>query len=223
VSDEQLSHARVVLRPLANPMALGFIGLAVASLVDAGLALGWYPLSQYHSAAILILVFAPITQVIACVFGYLARDPIASTGMGVQAAAWAGLELMLLTGVPGKPQAVLGTFLFGAAAGIMVVSVVSMESKVVPAFVFAATSVRWALEGLYHTTGTSAWQNISGVVGLVICAAALYTALALALEDLRRRATLPTGRRDGGLAALEADLATQTSAIAAEAGVRAQL
>jgi hypothetical protein len=33
--------ARIVLRPLAGPLALGFLGLAAATFVVAGLNLGW--------------------------------------------------------------------------------------------------------------------------------------------------------------------------------------
>ena len=176
MGDDQPGNARISRRPIANPMALGFLGVVVASLVDAGIALGWYPLSQYHDAALVILVFAPVTGLIACVFGFLAPDPIASTGFGVQAVGWASIGLLLLLGTPGRPEPVLGTLLFGAAAALSLISVTSLKSKLLPALVLGLTATRWGLEGLYETTGGTSWQDISGVVGLALCTAALFAA-----------------------------------------------
>jgi uncharacterized protein len=49
------------------------------------------------------------------------------------------------------------------------------------------------------------------VVGLALCAIAVYAALAVALEDARRTTVLPTGRRGAGRDVEE------------EAGIRPQL
>lgn len=223
VSDRQLAQTRVFLRPIANPMALGFLGTAVATLVDSGLNFQWFGLSETHQAALVILVFAPLTQLIASVFGYLSRDPAASTGMGVQAAAWLCIGLLLVTSPPGSTSNVLGTMLFVAGAGLFLVSLVCMGSKVVPALVLAGTALRWVVEGLYETGGTETWQDISGVIGVVVCALALYAVFALELEDQFKRTVLPTLRRGAARRVLVADLETDTEQVGAEAGVRSQL
>jgi succinate-acetate transporter protein len=111
-----MDQARVVLRPMANPLPLGFASVAIATIVDSGLNLKWFPLAEHHEAAVVILLAAPLTQIIAYIFGYLTRDPVAATGMGIQAVGWAGTGLLLLLAPPEETQAVLGTFLFGAAA-----------------------------------------------------------------------------------------------------------
>ena len=223
MDDRELTQARIFLRPIANPMALGFVGVAVASLLDSGLNFGWYPLSEYHQAALVIAVFAPLTLVIACVFGFLARDPVASTGLGVQAASWLVIGLLLLVGAPGEPQAVLGTLQLVAGVGLALVATVAISGKALPAVVMITTATRWVIDGVYQVGGGHVWQDISGVLGLVVCAAALYSALALELEDQRKRTLLPTGRRGDARSALEPHLRTQTDAVAAEAGVRSQL
>ena len=204
-------------------MALGFIGVAVASLVDAGLNFRWFALAETNKAALVILVFAPLTQVIASVFGYLSRDPVASTGMGVQAAAWLCIGLLILTSPPGSTSGVLGTFLFGAGAGLVLVAVVSFQSKVVPGVVLLLTGSRWIVEGLYETSANTTWQHISGVLGLVVVVLALYSAFAMELEDELKRSILPILRRNEARHALDASLTQQTDAVAAEAGVRSQL
>lgn len=223
MDDRELTQARIVLRPIANPMALGFVGVAVASLVDSGINLAWYPRSELHHAALAITVFAPLPLVIACVFGYLARDPVASTGLGVQAASWLVIGVLLAVSVPGKPQPVLGTLQFGAGAGLALVAVVALSGKALPAVVMLTTAARWLVDGVYQVGGGQVWQDISGVLGLVVCGAAFYTALALELEDQHKRRLLPTGRRGDAQLALEPELQPQTDAVAAEAGVRAQL
>jgi uncharacterized protein len=57
----------------------------------------------------------------------------------------------------------------------------------------------------------------------VLCALALYAALAMALEDIRRETSLPVLRRGLGRTSLEGNLDDQLARIEREAGVREQL
>jgi uncharacterized protein len=87
--------------------------------------------------------------------------------------------------------------------------------KLVPALVLFTTSLRFAATGLYQLTEAGGWKATAGVIGLVLCALAVYAALALALEDARHATLLPVGRRtprQDGLPSLER-----------ETGVREQL
>ena len=77
--------------------------------------------------------------------------------------------------------------------------------------VLSTTSLRFACTGLYELTASDTWKDIAGVVGLALCAIAVYAALAIALEEARRTTVLPTGRRGSG-----ADVED-------EPGIRAQL
>ena len=74
--------------------------------------------------------------------------------------------------------------------------------------VLGTTALRFALTGAYELTAGDGWKLLAGIVGLVLCAVAVYAALAMALEDSLGHAVLPIGRRD---------------AIDAEPGVRPQL
>jgi uncharacterized protein len=106
---------------------------------------------------------------------------------------------------------------------MLIVSVVALGSKVVPGLVMATTGVRWIVDGVYQSGGAQAWQHVGGIIGVVLFAAALYTALALALEDQRKRTVLPTLRRGTAADVLKSDLSLQTEQVAAEAGVRSEL
>src|SRR3954453_958264 len=82
------AEPRIVLRPLANPLPLGFLALAAGTLLLAGLQLGWLGAEEGQSVALALLAFVFPLQLIACVFGYLCRDVVAGTGMGVLSGAW---------------------------------------------------------------------------------------------------------------------------------------
>jgi hypothetical protein len=84
-ADASLGRSFVFLRPIANPFALGFVGLTAATLTVAGQEIGWIPPSESHQVALIVLLSAPPLQLLACVFGFLGRDPVAATGMGLLA------------------------------------------------------------------------------------------------------------------------------------------
>jgi succinate-acetate transporter protein len=219
-------HTRVMLRPIANPFALGFTGLAVATILLSGLELGWISGSERVETAVLILAFAPAAQLVACVFGFLARDAVAATALGVQAAGWTSIGISLLLAKPsahGHSHA-LALLLFVAAAALLASATTAAQSKLLPALVVALTAVRWTLTGVYKLgAGGVVWQHAAAWTGVALAALALYAMFSLELEDIRRRTVLPTLRRAGGRRALDHDLSEQVEAVAAEAGVRSQL
>jgi hypothetical protein len=85
------------------------------------------------------------------------------------------------------------------------------------------TSVRFAITGLYEITAASAWKDVAGTVGLVLCGLAVYAAAAMLLEDARGRTVLPLGRHGAGAAAMDEGLGGQLRGLEHEAGVRGQL
>jgi uncharacterized protein len=204
------SHAtRVVLRPLATPLPLGFLALVLATTLFSAVQLGWVPPAQGRVAAYAALVATVPLQFLAAVMGFLARDPVAATGMGVLTGTWAVVGLTTLTSPPGGVSAGLGVFL--VAAGVcMLVPAVSAGAKPVPAAVMALAGVRFAVTGVHHLTASATWQVTAGWVGLALALLALYAALALELEGSHRRTVLPLGRRS-------------PAAAAGEPGVRPQL
>jgi uncharacterized protein len=185
---------RVVLRPLATPMPLGFLALVLATTLFSAVQLGWIPPGEGRVAG-LVAVFATVPlQLLACVMGFLARDPVAATGMGLLTGTWAVVGTTTLTSPPGAVSDGLGVFLL-VVGTCMLVPAVSAGSKLVPAAVMGLAGVRFAVTGAYHLTGSSGWKATAGWVGLVLALLALYAALALELEASHRRTVLPLGRR----------------------------
>lgn len=214
---------RVFLRPLANPLSLGFLGLFFATMLLTGVQLGWVPLSQEHTLAIGILVFTVPLQLIACFYGFLTRDAVAATGMGVLAGMWAATGVTVLLGKAGSHSPGLALMLVMAAAAVLIPAAGAARSKLLAAGVMATTTVRWGVTAGYEFTGGHTWETAAGAAGLLLGVVALYASLAFELEDQRRQTVLPTLRKGSGLVAMRRDLPEQVDRVANEAGVRKQL
>jgi succinate-acetate transporter protein len=215
---------RIVLRPIANPFALGLMGLAVASVIASGVELAWIPGSERHAAAVLIIAFAPALQLIASWLGFLARDAVAATAMGVMSGTWLCVGLSLLQSTPGSHSHALALLLFTSSAGILVSATTAAQNKLVPALVLLLAGARFALTGLSEWGEGTVWGHASAWTGVAVAASALYGALSLEVEDINHRTILPTLRRGGGRRALAGTgLEAQVEHVTTEAGVRSQL
>lgn len=220
---DRAEATRVVLRPLANPLPLGFLALAGGTFVLAGLQLGWIAATQGRAVALILLAFVLPLQLVASVFGFLARDVVAGTGMGILAGTWAATGLVLLDGEPGATSGALGLLLLLAAAALLVPAAVAATGKLVVAALLVTTALRFATTGIFQLTASSGWEDVCAIVGLALCAIALYTAMAMALEDAHGRTILPLGRRGRGRTSLTGDVTDQLAGVVHEAGVRRQL
>jgi len=208
---------------IAALIALGFLGLAIASFVVAGLDLGWAEPAEAKKAAFALVAFTALLQLVASLFGFLARDGVAATGMGLLAGIWLTVGLTLRDSDPGATSDALGLFLLVAGVAMQVPASAALTSKLVPALVLGTAGVRFFLFGLYHLTSSEAWQNAAGVVGLALAGLAVYAAWAAALEDVTKRTLLPVGRRGTGKEAVQGGFLAQTKQVTKEPGVREQL
>ncbi len=215
--------ARIVLRPIANPLPVGFLALAGGTLLLSGLQLGWLAANEGRDVALILAAFVFPLQLVASVFGYLARDVVAATGMGLLSGTWLSIALVMLTSPAGATSGALGLFLLLAAVAMLVPAAAAATGKLVPAAVLATTALRFLTTGLFQVTASTTWMHLAGVVGVLLCALAVYTALAMALEDARQTTILPLGRRADGQVALRGTLHEQLGRIEHVAGVREQL
>jgi succinate-acetate transporter protein len=185
--------SRVFLRPIATPIPLGFMALAVTTSVFAVVELRWIPASQGQTAAWMALLITAPLQLLASVFGYLARDPVAGTGMAFLAGSWALTGMETLKAPPGSTSQGLGVALIACAAALLI-PVFSAGGKRVAALVMALTAARFALTGVAQLTGADTMRVVAAAVGLALGVVALYAALAFELEGARGAEILPLGR-----------------------------
>lgn len=188
---------RILLRPIATPLPIGMLALAVGSFVLAGLQLSWISTSQGSDIALCLLAFVVPLQLISFVFGYLSRDEGAASGLATLSGTWFAIGLVTLTSVPGSTSGALGLLLIASCGALLVPVAVAASSKPLMATVIAITAARFLLSGVYQLTGSSGWHTASGIVGLVVAGLAWYAAAAFALESGNRRAVLPVFRRRG--------------------------
>jgi len=215
--------ARVVVRPIASPVALGLYGLAAGTLVLAGQQLGWVDPGERKPVALILVAFPFLAQLVASLWSTLARDGVASTAMGVLALTWLSTGLVQFATPPGSTSDGLGLLLLFSSIAMALTGVTACQSKVLLGVVFLVAATRFALGGLHQLTANEAWEDAAGIVGLVLFFLAVYAALASEIEDAQGKTLLPMGRRMKGRIALEGSLAEQLKHAPNEPGVRQQL
>ncbi|HET9161855.1 MAG TPA: hypothetical protein VFN89_00220 [Solirubrobacterales bacterium] len=189
----------VFLRPVGNPTPLGFLGLAVGTMVLAAMQLGWIPIGESSDVALVMVGFVFPLQLVAMIFAFLARDGAAAEGVGLVAGGWFVIGLVMLTSIPGSTSDTLGIFLLTVGLLLLGPALASAPTKTVAAAVFFGASIRFALTGVYELTASGAWESVAGIAGLVLFAIALYAGLSLTLADSRQGdGPLPLGRAEGG-------------------------
>ena len=214
---------RITVRPIGSPTGLGLFGLAAATLVLAGLQMGWVEQAEGKKVALILIAFPFLAQLLASIWSTLARDGLASTAMGVLALTWLATALVLFSSKPGQTSDALGLFLLFSAGAMALTGLVASLSKVGIGLIFLTAALRFFLGGMHQLMGNEGWENAAGVVGLVLCALAIYGAFAAELEDAQGMTVLPIGRRMKGRLALEGSLDEQIKHGPNEPGVRLQL
>src|SRR6185437_5696262 len=174
----ELSHTHVVLRPIGSPLPLGMSGLAIGSFVQSGLDLHWIPSRDVHQVGLILLAVPFPLQLLACVLAYLARDGTVGAALGVLASSWLAMGLVHLTADPGQTSAALGLMLLASGGALSLSAITASQSKRLTACVFMTASARFMSAGVYGLSVAAAWQNVAGVLGLVLTAAASYCVLA---------------------------------------------
>ena len=225
MTPEHPSHqaaVRVVVRPIASPLTLGFLALAVGTFTLAGLELSWVPATQGTYAGLAVMVFVFPLQGLSSVYGFLARDSIAGTGMGLLSGAWLVTGLITFLG-HGKAAGGLGLFLLGVATVLLVPATVGLANKPLASTVMVGAALRFYLTAGYELSAASEWKYAGAAEGLVLAALAVYAALAFELEDNRLRTALPTVRRGQARRALSGSMDDELARVYHEAGVRKQL
>jgi len=216
-------RTRIVLRPLASPLPLGFfafgVGIVLTSLLDLTVLAPEYG----HQVALLLLVFPAPLELLAAVFAMLARDPGAGTALAVFAATWTATGLGMILAPPGSTSPVTGTFDMCLTAVLVALACASALGKPALSILLGLASVRFLCTGLDELLDSQPWAQAAGIIGLVITAFSLYGGLALLLEDSRGRTLLPTGRRGRARDSIQGGFDAQLAQVEAEAGVRNQL
>jgi uncharacterized protein len=211
---------RIVLRPMASPMPLGFYTVAIASVLVSALQLGIIGQGERDEVALLILpAFAIQTIVgIACI---AARDSIAATLMTSIAGTWLANALFYLFGKPGSSGA---EAVFSLTFCVFIIMLAfAARPKVALFAVLVVAGPRFFVSGLADATGNVDLSKAAGSLGFLLAVVAMYTAFALLLEDVRGHTVLPVGRSGPAREAIEGTIESQLLGYEHMAGIRRTL
>jgi hypothetical protein len=192
----------------------------IASLVQSGFDLHWLARGLALQVCLVLVTVSFLTQAVASVFSYLARDGAAGAVLGVLATCWLAIGLIHIAGVPGHRSGALGLMLLAGGVVIALGAISVAVAKPLPGAVFGLTALRFVLAGVYQLGAEPAWRDAAGILGLVIVGLAAYCVLAFELESQLGHALLPTLRRGPGRAALSGDPAASIGDVLHDPGVR---
>ena len=215
--------SRIMLRPVGSPIRWASQASAAASVALSGLQLSWVPQIESHQIAIVVLTFAVPLELLASVFGFLSRDSVGGTGMGLLAGSWLATGTPPVTSDAGARSQTLGLLLFFVCAALMVPTCAAALGKVVAAIVLFAAAARFGLTGIYEYAGGTGWENVSGSWGVGMGGVRSLCGHGLRGRRHPTQDVLPVGRRGFGKAAPGGGLSAELERIEHEAGVREQL
>ncbi|WP_199432816.1 hypothetical protein [Qaidamihabitans albus] len=215
---------RLMLRPIASPLPLGFFAFAIGSGLLSMEQFGLLGSGQERNLALLLAVFVFPAQLLAGVFAFLGREPIAATALSIIAFSWPAAALVTVLAPPGDSTSPLAGALDALIALVLGLLVpVGIRGKPVVGTVVLLGATRYALNAAVEFTGSGVVELLSAATGTLILVLGVYGGLALVLEDTAHRTVLPFPRLGEARSAMQTDLHDQAASVTREAGVRRQL
>jgi succinate-acetate transporter protein len=218
-----VTEVRIVVRPYATSLALGFFSFGIGMLLLAGMSNGWLHPSDRHTVGLFLAYFVFPLEFLSAVVAFLARDTFGATGLGLFATSWLALGIANMQASQDSVSRAVGLYELGFAFAIGLLAVAAFGGKPLIGVLLGVAMVRSALSGVHEWGGPDwAWKT-AGWLALAIFFVAMYGGLAFLLEDVQQRQVLPVFRRGASREALEGGLDAQLAGLAGEAGVRQAL
>ena len=191
---------RVFLQPIAAPSILGLFGFAGATFMVAAHLAHWYggPESLNYIWPF-AATFGGIAQFAAALWGYRARDGLATAMHGMWGAFWMGFGILFLLNTIGTITVPTGQFVpFGYWFLVLAVitgagALAALGESIGFFAVLAPLAVGSAFAAIFYLTGTGGWDQAAGWVLLASSWVATYVGTALMLVSTFGRTILPLG------------------------------
>lgn len=193
--------ARVTLQPIAPPSILGLYGFAGATLIVAAHQAGLYGGS---TSALFLFPFAAffggLAQFMAGMWGFRARDGLATAMHGMWGAFWMGygvLQLLFATGTLTEPTGSfpeLGWWFIALAAITWVGTVAAFAENGVLTGVLGFLAAGSTVSAYAFLVDNASAERIGGWLFIVAAVVAWYLASAMMLAGTYKREILPTGK-----------------------------
>lgn len=203
IREEALPPAQIYLQPVAAPSILGLYGFAGATFMVAAHMAHWFGGTRTDLyLAPFAALFGGIAQFSAGMWGFKARDGLATTMHGMWGSFWIAFGLLQLAFLNGSLAEPTGAFpalgyWFVVLAAITWVGVIaaSAESKALLLVLgfLAAGSTAAAVANLLGLAGVSV---LAGYLFLISAVLAWYTASALMLQGSFKHPVLGVGKTE---------------------------
>lgn len=192
---------RIYLQPIAAPSILGLYGFAGTTFMVAAHMAHWFGTVQTDLyLAPLAALFGGFAQFTAGMWGFKARDGVATAMHGMWGSFWIAWGLLQLAFLDGKLIEPTGAFTalgywFIILAAITWVGAyaASAESKVV-ASVLGFLAAGSTVAAISELAGSSSGMILAGYLFIISAILAWYAASALMLENAFNRPVLPLGK-----------------------------
>lgn len=191
-------RSRVVLTPVAAPTILGWLCFAVAAALFGSHEAGWWggPGTLLFLAP--FLAFFGLGQLLAGMWSYRARDPIATAVHGVLGVFWIALAISEFAFRQGPLTAVgmvmpLGVALLVIGVTILGGTIAALRENVVLALLLALVTVASVVTGLGLMTTSTVTTEIGGYFYVAGAVVAWYLATAIMVAEATGRQMLPIG------------------------------
>lgn len=215
---------RIVVRPYASALPLGFFSFGVGMLLLGAIGVGWIHGPDVATAGKLLALFVFPLEFVSTVIAFLARDTASAASLGMFSSSWLALGVAEWTAaVPGAKSHAIGFYLIMFGVMVTALAAAAFAGKPLLGVLLLIASARSMLFGAWELGAGHHVLYSAGITGIVIAALSVYGGLAFLLEDARGRAVLPIARRGSSREAIEGDLDVQLAGVAAEAGVRKHL
>ncbi len=213
---------QIVLRPFASALPMAGFAFGVGNILYSSLLLGWIPMAEARTVAMMLLAFAAPLELFPSVLAFLSRDGNGATAFGVFGAAWAVQGLELLKSGSTAPSPAAGIFLLSLTLVLAVLCGITFRGKPLLGSLLVAAVLRTASLGLANL-GHPRLQAPGAVFGLIVAVFAFYNAFAFLYEDAREQLSRLTLRSGDSRAALTRRLSEQLDPLSREVGIRRQL
>ncbi len=218
-----MAEVRIVVRPYASSLPLGFFAFGIGMLLLGGLGNGWLHASDRHTAGLLLASFVFPLELLAAIVAFLARDAFGGTGLGMFSTSWLALGLANMSASQDALSRTVGLYEFGFAFAVALLAVPAFGGKPLIGAIMLAAAVRGVMSGVYEWGGPRSFDTVAGWTAVGIFACAMYGGIAFLLEEVRKQEVLPVFRRGSSKDSFEGDLGAQLRRLADEAGVRQTL
>ena len=216
------TRTRVVLRPYASPLPLGFFAFVVGMVLVAGVAFGWLGKADLATVGTIMALFVFPLELMSTVFAVLTRDTAAATTLGLYSTSWVTLGVLYALDPTQQTSRAVGLFLAAFAVVLIPLTVGAFFGKALLAVVLAVSVIRAGLQAAYQLGAPHWTDTASGASALLLAALGCYAGIVFMVEDFRGSSGLML-RRGPARQALADEPHDQFAEPPHEPGVRPQL